>query len=213
MPLTPAMETALAADGVLCVGMIEVNFNDGRNLRLLDGSLEVMRGADKFAGEDPVFGAIGSVEVLRDGVGDEAPEFDMTLIPPQETETADLAAADMQGSRVRVWLGVVVKVTGLLVADPDLRFEGEIDVATTRLGKSMRVIDYRCISALERFHDNAEGARLSDSHHQGVWPGETGLANMTGIGRVIKWGVEPSPSNITTGRSADVAGAIQGFFP
>jgi hypothetical protein len=86
-----------------------------------------------------------------------------------------------------------------VIPDPVHLFAGELDVPRLRVGKGSRVVEWRCSSALEAFHDQEIGARLSDSHHRTVWPGETGLANMTGIEKTSYWGVERPPSAVTYG--------------
>jgi hypothetical protein len=86
--------------------------------------------------------------------------------------------------------------------EPIQLFAGELDVPRIRVGKGTRSLEWRCVSALEPFHDEEKGARLSDSWHQLVWPGETGCANMTGTDKTSNWGVEKPPSAVrTTGGS------------
>ena len=105
--------------------------------------------------------------------------------------------ADVQGSAVAGYLGVIDRATGSLLPDPVQLFAGELDVARLRVGKGSRTVEWRCVSALERFHDQERGARLSDAWHRLVWPGETGLANMSGIEKTSYWGVESVPSGVT----------------
>lgn len=189
--LTPAMQAAIATDRAVVFGAIEINF-PGADLRLLDGSAEVPMFGHVFRGRDPQFGTIGSVDTLKDGTGDQAPTTSITLLPPDDAAAAALASSSMQGSRVRLWLGVLNPATGLPVPDPYCVFDGEIDVPTMKWKMRGREVEYRIISVFERFFELEEGIRLSDSHHQDVWPGEFGLAFATGVAEQVYWGVGAS---------------------
>jgi len=196
--LTPQMAAALRAGKSPIVPLIEVLLPDYA-LRHLVGSGEVAWGEKTFVGRDTRFGVLASAGNLQDGIADEAPEWPLTFAPPDSAAVTDLTRADMQGSVVNGWIGVVDRTTGLLLPEPLQVFAGELDVARLRVGKGSRSVEWRCVSALERFHDTERGARLSDAWHRMVWPGETGLANMSGIEKTSYWGVEKPPSGITYG--------------
>src|SRR3546814_20326641 len=93
----------------------------------------------------------------------------------------------MQGSVVSLWLAAVDRATGAVIPEPLLLFTGELDQPTLTVDKGSRELEFECVSGFERLFDNEEGLRLADSWHQSVWPGEMGLANVTGI----KIGQEP----------------------
>ncbi len=194
--LTPQMSAALRAGKSPLAPLIEVVL-PGYTLRQLIGAGEVMWGAKKFVGRDPKFGILVAASTLKDGVGDEAPDWDLTFAPPDAIAAAELTTAQSQGGVVSGWLAVVDRATGLILPEPIQLFAGELDVARLRVGKGARTVEWRCSSALEPFHDQEIGARLSDSWHQLVWPGELGLTNMTGISRTSYWGVEKPPSAVT----------------
>lgn len=196
--MTPAMAAAIAAERPLLFGAVEINF-PGYDLRLLDGSAEVEFGGNTFRGKDAVYGVLAAVKELSDGTGDQAPALTITQLPPSDSAATSLASADMQGSRVRLWLGVLDMLTGLVVPDPLLLFDGEVDVPTLKWMLHGREVEYRCTSVFEKFFDNEEGIRLSDSHHQSVWPGELGLGFVTGVASSVFWGVaSPTPTVTTT---------------
>ena len=195
--LTPKMTAALRAGRSPIAPLIELE-RPGYTLRHLVGSAEVMWSGRLFAGADDRFGALEAAGTLKDGVGDEAPEWQLTFRPPDSTAVALLTDAAVQGSPVTGWLGVIDRVSGALVPDPIQVFAGELDVARLRVGMGMRTVEWRCVSALEPFHDGERGARLSDAWHQLIHPGETGLINMTGVERESFWGVDKLPSGVTT---------------
>jgi hypothetical protein len=191
---TPQMQTALAAPTVAIFGAVEILL-PGYTLRLLDGAGAVTFGGRTFVGLDPTFGAIDSIEEISDGGGDEAPAVTLTLNPSGDAAAATLAASNMQGSQVSMWIGAVDPATGLVVPDPLLVFLGSVDVPTIKSASDGRQIEFEIVSAFEQFFFDDEGSRLSDTFHQTIWPGETGLAGVTGVDKQIYWGVEsPRPS-------------------
>jgi hypothetical protein len=196
--LTPAMAAALRAGESPIVPLIEVVL-PGYTMRHLVGDGEVKWNGNRFVGRDPKFGVLASAGSLQDGVVDEAPEWELSFTPPSEVAAAQLTAATTQGGDVNGWLAVVDRTTGQVIPEPIHLFAGELDVPRLRVGKGSLTVVWRCVSALEPFHDQEVAARLSDSHHKAVWPGETGLANMSGIEKTSYWGVEKPPSAITYG--------------
>lgn len=191
--LTPAMETALAADRAIIFGAIEINLPT-HDIRVLDGSGEVTFGGSTFTGEDETYGVLAAIDSLDDGVGDEAPGLGITFHPNSNAAAVDLSSPTYQGSRIRLWIGAIDTSTGAVVADPLLYFDGEIDTVELTVGRSMRSLDFECVSGFERFFENDEGTRLSDAYHQNLWPGELGLSNVTGITRKLYPGDAKAPS-------------------
>ena len=167
--LTPKMTAALRAGQSPIAPLIEVVL-PGYRLCHLVGAGEVRWGSKTFVGRDPMFGILLSAGNLKDGIGDEAPEWPLTFGPPDEISAGVLSAASAQGGEVNGWVGVIDRVTGQIVPDPIQVFAGELDVARLRVGKGTRTVEWRCVSALEVFHDQEVGARLSDAWHQLVWP-------------------------------------------
>src|SRR3546814_3659172 len=74
----------------------------------------------------------------------------------------------MQGSAVALWLAAVDRASGLVYADPELLFLGELDVPTLKSGPSGRSLEYEVVSVFERLFDNDEGARLVPAFHKSI---------------------------------------------
>src|SRR3546814_15206260 len=87
---TPAMETALAAETPLVVGLLKIELPDA-TIRLLDGSGQLVFDGETYTGRDRVFGSLAAVEAIEDGVGDEAPALNFTLLPASDAASAALA--------------------------------------------------------------------------------------------------------------------------
>jgi hypothetical protein len=206
---TPAMKAALAAERALLFGALKIQLPN-HTVRLLDGSGEVPFGGDTYTGRDPIFGVLAAIDTLTDGVGDEAPALSITLLPASDAAAATLASASMQGSPVTLSLGALDPMTGAVIPDPMLLFLGELDQPRLSKDGGKRELEYECVSSFERLFDNDEGARLSDSYHQSIWPGEKGMSNVTGIIKTIYWGVESPRGSISYGGGGGGGGGMSG---
>ena len=185
---SPAVDAALAARTALVCGAVEIVL-PANTIRLIDGSGWV-RFADGrlFTGQDPVFGTIAAIDTLSDGTGDTAPAVSLTLYPASDAASATLAAAEMQGSQVSLWLVLVDQATGQIVGDPELLFFGLLDVPKLSSTGNGRKLEYEVTSAFEDFFLNDDGARLNDRFHRSIWPGEKGLEYVTAVTQQIYWG-------------------------
>lgn len=182
--MTPAMSLALAESVVTMFGAVRIEL-PGHVIRVLDGASEVTFGGEIYGGIDPLYGTLGTADAMSDGAGDEAPAVSFGFLPPDATAIAGLANPLAQGSPVRMIVGAVAN--GAVVADPLTLFEGVLDQIDLDVGAGQS-LDINCVSAMERFFDNQEGVRLSPTHHKSVWPGETGMDQVTGVTRKVYWG-------------------------
>lgn len=194
---TPAMDAALAAPVVTTFGAVQIDL-PGYTLRLLTGPIALAAPWDGFVGRDPTYGVLAGIDDLRDGGGEQAPALTLQLHPASDAAAATLAAPEMQGSKVQIWLGVVNPATGIVIPDPLLIFIGELDVPRLIHEEHSRILEYDLVSAFDRFFAEAEGIRLADSFHQSIWPGETGFAHVTGITEQVYWGETPPNPSVKT---------------
>jgi hypothetical protein len=218
--MPPGMEAALAAERAVVFAAIDMD-TPGRKVRLLvnggfivwqppgsllaeDGSVLLDEAGNLVAAEpiryesrDDVFGVFSDIEALSDGVGNEAPSVQVSLIPPSDVATGQVSAVELQGSPFRIWVGVVDTVTGMVVDEPMLIFDGQLDTATIRIDENgNRKVDYEITSVFEQFFLANDMARLSDGFHQYLWPGELGCDHVTWVTHQIYWGTE-SPDGVT----------------
>lgn len=196
--LSPALDSALQQDRATIFGAIRMDL-PGRTVRLLVGSgvvrFLVDGVVDTFTGQDDVIGVFSAIDTLTDGLGDEAPALSLTFIPASDAAAAQLASVSMQGSPVRLWLGAIDVMTGGVLGDPLLLFNGLLDVATLKVSTTGRTVDYEVSSIFEDFFLSDDGARLSDTFHQHLWPGELGCAFVTYVAQQIYWGTS-SPDGV-----------------
>ena len=191
---TPAVEAALAADTPLVAGVLKIVLPDA-TIRLVDGSIALTVSGETYTGEDPVFGSLAAVDDISDGIGDQAPAISFTLHPASDAAAADLSSPAMQGSLVRLQLVAIDRATGAVIPDPLDLFVGELDQPILSVDKGVRELEYECVSGMERLFEIREGIRLADSWHQSIWPGETGLENVTELTKTVYWGVHsPNPT-------------------
>lgn len=184
----------------------------GDVIRLSDGGA-VRWGAETFTARHGTFGAIGGLEALEEGVGEEVPALSLVLQPPSTAAAAELVAPGNQTARVRVWLAEFDPATALVLGDPDLLFDGFLDQATFHVGRARRELALTVVCFLERLLALNIGNSLSPAWHKSVWPGETGHDQATGLGRQIAWGVEaPQAASVGVGAGGGGSGpAWRGF--
>lgn len=159
-----------------------------QTVRLCDGSF-IKWGSETYKDADPVFGTIASVEGMTEGQGNEIPALDLTLMPPMAVAPSELSKPGYQRSRVRFWIAEYDYDSGLLIGDPDLMFDGQIDQTTLRVGSS-RQLDISVVSNAERLFELDIGNTMSPTFHKSIWPGELGHDNATGLTIPVAWGVE-----------------------
>ena len=172
-----------------------------------DGGFAVFDAGDgdaTYYGEHPTYGVLGGVSSVKDGAEAQTTRVDITLLPKDDTAAAVLASPLAQGSRVRWWEGAVDPATGLLVGEPLLKFDGELDKGKFSVGASWALV-MECGTQAERQLEPNADWRLNHPFHSLVWPGELGLSHVTNVPRKIYWRMD-SPTDgeptIKFGRSA-----------
>jgi hypothetical protein len=207
--LTPAMDTALQQRFATVFGALKVQLPD-RTICLLDGASTVTFGGHTYTGRDSLFGILDSVDVVKDGTGDTAPSMSITLLPDGNSDAATICSPTFQGSSVELYIGAISPDTGEVIPSPLLIFSGELDQPVLTVDQGTRELEFECASAFERLFSGDEGIRLSDAHHKSVWPGETGLSQVTGIQKTVYWGVDKPAGSITYGNGG-FSGGSDGF--
>jgi hypothetical protein len=187
--------TQFTPTSLLMFVAVEIGLPTGMPLRLMDGSGQVTFAGRTFTGSDPVYGVLAALEPVQDGLGDEAPSLRIGINPPTPSASAMLAAANMQGQSVLVWIGTVTPATGSVVPDPLLIFAGNIDQGVVSIGLGTRSVALDCVSIWERLFEDLEGPRLNNAYHQSVYPGELGFEFVTSVQRQLPWGADtPRPA-------------------
>ena len=148
-------------------------------------------GGELYSGEDDGAAFIlSSVGAIKDGEGATTTRLDITVLPKDDDAAAEIGNPAAQGSRVQWWEAVIDPVTGLVVGEPELKFDGEIDKPKFSVGGSWAMVIECGTQAERQLEDNADW-RLNHAFHSTVWPGEEGLVFVTGVTRKIEWRERP----------------------
>lgn len=179
-----------------------------RTVRLTDGGL-VQWGSETFDARDAVFGTLGAIEALGEGIGDEVPALSITFLPAIAAVASALMQPGFQTARVRFWISEVQPATALVIGTPDLQFDGQLDQTVLRVGRDRRELDMTVVSMAERLFNRASGNNLSPTFHKSVWAGETGHDQASGLTVSVAWGAE---APVTSGRATTGGGFGAGGF-
>lgn len=200
MPLSAPFAADLARPSVVMFCATQIDLPGGPLRSISDGAGFVTFPVDgasaTFTGRDDTYGVMGGVTEIVDGIATEAPTVNVNLLPKTNAAMAALAAPNAQRSRMRIWVGSVNRVTGAVV-DVDLWYDGDTNVATQNTGKNTRVLSMGVNSALSKFLEPDEGARMNDGLLQSAFPGKRGLQYITSIEQSDVWGSEAPKAQIT----------------
>jgi hypothetical protein len=204
------MIAALSSGRAMLTGLFEIDLPSATR-RLLLGATQVSWGGFTWLGYDPSIGSIDAPDDVREDMTGEAPNTSISINISPTAVRSDIAGPQVQLSPVKIWLAALYLDGSShlqVVADPELLFDGFIDQATIDLDKGRDDLDYTVISAFDYFFEDGEGQRLNGQFHHLVWPGETGLDNVTGISKKIYWGaLGPNSTPTTTAGTSSIAGS------
>ena len=102
--------------------------------------------------------------------------------------------------------GVVDKDSCDLFGQAEEPFFGLTDTAAFSLDESGWRVTLDCTAGLDRALDAYEGFRLSPGFHKSIWPGETGLDNVTGVDDPVWWGLRPPAGTLVSGGGSGFVG-------
>lgn len=138
-----------------------------------------------YLGAEPTLGLFVGVSGLTSGMGDQTTRVDLRIAPKSNAAASILGSPSAQGSRVRVWRGAIDRWTGLLVGEPALRFDGEIDQPRFAVGTD-RTLTIACGTQSARQLEQNADWRANHSFHTTRWPGETGMIRVAGIAKITQ---------------------------
>lgn len=168
----------------------------GGAICLTDGGFAVHdagegEGPETYFGRHPVYGVLSSVGSIKDGADAQTTRIDIVILPASDVATAALGNPSTQGVRVQWWEGVIDPVTGGLMGQPELKFDGEIDKPRLQVGEGWS-LTLECGTQAERQLEPNADWRLNNSFHQKIWgTGELGLQFVDGVTRKKEWRSRP----------------------
>lgn len=172
---------------IALTGLVQIDLPE-RTVRYSDGGFIELDG-EIFRGKDEIFGTIGNLNAMSEGVGSVVPALQMTLLPAGNAAAAALSRPGHQTSRVRFMIAEYDVDSGLVLSS-DTLFDGQIDQTVLTVGRGTKTLDVLVVSLSERLFEGNIGNTLNATWHKSVWPGETGHDNATGLSRPVAWGVE-----------------------
>lgn len=186
-------------------GLLKIELPDHTILLCDGGFIAWPDQGETYRSADPLFGAIGAVGQLTEGVAEEVPAFDLTMLPPAGTGPEELSQPGFQRSRVQFWIAEYSPADGILVGDPEPMFNGQIDQTTLSESKGERSLDMTIVSSLEKLFTRNRGNTLGSRLHKSFFAGETGHDNATGLGVPVAWGIENAKGSTGSARTATVS--------
>ncbi len=172
---------------VALTGLVKIEL-PSRTLRFCDGAFFEYNG-EIYRSEDDVFGTIGALQTMPEGVGDVVPAINMVLLPPDTTAPIELSQPGNQTARVQFVIAEYDAETGLITTG-DVFFSGQIDQSVLTVGRTKNELTVSVVSLAERLFERNIGNTLNSVWHQSIWPGELGHNNATGLTVPVAWGVE-----------------------
>lgn len=144
-----------------------------------------------FWGEHPTHGILSSAPNIQDGSQETTIRLDFTVLPRNDDAAAAFASPAAQGSRVRWWEAVIAFDTGLIIGEPELKFDGELDMARFSVGAAWEMVLVCGTQAERQVEENADW-RLNHSLHTRIWgEDELGLVHVTNVTRKLEWRERP----------------------
>ena len=164
----------------------------------LSSGVEVTFGGNTYGRDDELgfLSYVGNISSGSKGTT-ELPEIGLEI--PTQTGLGYIATAAAQGSAWTLYAGTVDEASGLVDGSPIVLSTGFLNRVTidSRPGGSSVSIESYSQEQLTLL-DDAQ-VRLSDAFHKQVWPGETGLSNVSRVARDIYWRAKEPPRGVTRG--------------
>jgi hypothetical protein len=202
------------AEDIVMAGLLRIDL-PARVIRLSDFG-DTRWGADLFESSDSIWGPVQAIGMGQEGIGDFATGGSISFSPPSVSSPGGLSHRTFQGSIMKFWIAEISRVTGLVVGNPVLQFQGWVDVTRLGLQSKARVLDVAFVDLLERLFLKREGNLANSRFHTSVWPGELGFENATGLQSNVAWGTESPPRGTlgvgSGGGGDDYRGGRRGFF-
>jgi hypothetical protein len=188
MAVTVAMEAALGRPFLPIFNAVRIELWNGDVLRLVDFAGKVKIAGVTYVGRHPVYGALGSIEEITDGVESEAPALRLTLLPPTIEAARILCDPRQQTMPVLCGEAIMDKASGTCIDEPDAYFSGWVNIPQYVPATDQISVEFDCVSDFDRFFENDEGIRLSDSWMRTLDINARGLEYVTGVQRALAWG-------------------------
>lgn len=188
----PDLQAALKA-GWPIVHLVTVTLRD-HTIRWTDSRSFVKWGDHTWKTRDAVYGVLDGIGDIVDGIEVDAAPVSITIIPPDLSSMAALAASDAQGGWVTIHMACIHPTTGLIV-EPYRLHLGELDQPRLKTGDT-RKLEYDVITGDARGLQPNEEQRQTDAFRQLIWPGELGDEYATEGTAITYWRADEPRNSI-----------------
>ncbi|MAY20319.1 MAG: hypothetical protein CL955_06845 [Erythrobacteraceae bacterium] len=153
-------------------------------------------GTANFDVFDDVFGTVADFEAFETGVGDMVEGGSITFQPAFAADVADWWRTDLEGSRLRIWMGEIAS-DGVTLEDEELVADWLVDTAHREQSAGQDLLRVEFMSRLEKLFEVSQGNVCSDRFHQSIWSGERGFENCHDGPQYFAWGTDNPPAGST----------------
>lgn len=167
-----------------------------RTVRLTSGGTVVF-GSNTYYPEDADIGVLSAIGEVQEGETGEANAPDLTFQPFTDDGVVELSGA--QGAGWTLYWGLVNPDTGAVIGTPETVTRGYLNVAALAFGPSERAMTISSYTEEQYQLLDDSQKRLSPSFHKSIWPGETGLDNVTEYNRKVFWRADDPPRSVSYG--------------
>jgi hypothetical protein len=161
-----------------------------------------------FTGADARFGTLAEINPFDIGVGDQAESGNLGFVPPATAATSDWWRTDLEGSRLRVWLGEIDPADGVTLTDAEIVADWLVDTPSREQAAGQNLLQLTFITRDQKLFEIRQGNTCSDAFHQLCFPGERAFENCTDAQQYFAWGTGAPPVG---GSSAGGGGGGGGF--
>ncbi|MFO6447870.1 hypothetical protein ACLBKU_12055 [Erythrobacter sp. NE805] len=181
----------------------------GGDVRLADGGVVRFNpgtGTVTFTAEDARFGTLAGLDVFETGIGDMVEGGTIAFVPPADAATGDWWRADLENTRLRLWLGEIDPADGVTLTNAEPVADWLVDTPSREQAAGQDVLSLAFMTRQEKLFETSQGNVCSDTFHQSIWPGERGFENCTDAQQFFAWGAEAPPSSSVGGGGSSGGG-------
>ena len=180
--MTPAMQSAIAADSLSPVHLVSLAFDGGTQYHT-DAYKSLSWGGSTWNG-----GNLISLQAVEESIELRIPQLRVTLSGVNQANIATALTENAIDREVVIYLGLL-DANEQLIADPVEQFRGRIDGYSFSEdgGGGTAKISWTCVSHLADFERTA-GRHTNDSEQQILFPGDLGFEYAAKADQDLKWG-------------------------
>jgi hypothetical protein len=189
-----------ASDVAITLGAILLWEAPGGDVRLADGGVITFdpgSGSLTFESEDADYGTVVDFDTVETGLGDQVDGGTFVFAPPEGAPLSDWWRADLENTRLRVWIG---EVNGAALEEEELLADWLIDTVSREQAEGQDLLSAECMTRQEKLFQTNQGNVCSDRFHDSIWSGERGFENCHDGPQYFAWGTQsPSGQGVSQG--------------